>query len=97
MKPAQFHEDAQAELDESIGFYEARLPGLGVDLRREAESATGKILESPQAWPPFSKRPRRYIIRRFPYSVVYFEERDRILIVAVAHHKRRSGYWHGRL
>lgn len=97
MKPAYFHPEAQAELDEAVGFYEARLPGLGTDFRREVEVATRRIQESPERWSPFDKETRRFLIRRFPYSVIYLELLDHIWIVAVAHHKRRPGYWHHRV
>jgi toxin ParE1/3/4 len=37
------------------------------------------------------------LIHRFPYLVIFLELADKILIVAVAHGKRRPGYWHGRI
>jgi toxin ParE1/3/4 len=97
MKPAHFHPEAQAELDETIGFYEARVPGLGLDLRKDVESAARRIQEAPNRWSPFDQQTRRFLIRRFPYSVIYLELLDHIWIVAVAHHKRRPGYWHHRV
>jgi hypothetical protein len=33
----------------------------------------------------------------FPYSVIFQEKEDIVLIVAVAHAKRRPGYWRGRI
>ena len=97
MKPAQFHPEAQAELDEAVAFYETSAPGLGIDLRKDIESATRRIQETPARWSPFDKQTRRFLIRRFPYSVIYLELLDCIVIVAVAHHKRRPGYWHERV
>ena len=38
---------------------------------------------------PYSKRTRRFLIRRFSYLVIFLELADKILIVAVAHGKRR--------
>jgi hypothetical protein len=35
--------------------------------------------------------------RVFPYAVLYSIEDDYILIVAIAHGKRRPGYWRHRL
>jgi len=40
---------------------------------------------------------RRRVLRRFPYSIVFLLEPAEIVIVAVAHHKRRPGYWIGRV
>jgi hypothetical protein len=40
---------------------------------------------------------RRRPVRRFPYHVVYIELADRLQILAIAHDRRRPGYWVGRL
>jgi hypothetical protein len=40
---------------------------------------------------------RKALLKRFPYAV-YFELRDEECVVwAVAHGRRRPGYWRGRL
>ena len=97
MKPVEFHPEATAELDAAVGYYEQCAPGLGVDLRKEVEAATQKIQAAPLRWMQFSKRTRRFLIRRFSYQVIFIVLTDKILIVAVAHGKRRPGYWHGRI
>ena len=97
MKPFEFHPEAQSELDEAIGYYEQRVPGLGIDLRKDVESAVRKIQAAPLRWMPYSKRTRRFLVRRFSYLVIFCELPDKILIVAIAHGKRRPGYWHGRI
>jgi hypothetical protein len=38
----------------------------------------------------------RLHLRRFPYSVVYRIDKDRILIVAFPHDRQRPGYWRSR-
>jgi hypothetical protein len=40
---------------------------------------------------------RTYLLQRFPFSVVYRVEARRILIVAVAHARRRPGSWKSRI
>lgn len=40
---------------------------------------------------------RHKLLIRFPYSILYVIEPDRIRVVAVAHQKRRPGYWSYRL
>ena len=59
-----------------------------------AESAIAKL---PEAWPRYEQGTRRYLLRRFPFSVVYRVESRRVLIVAVAHGSRRPGYWKSRV
>jgi hypothetical protein len=39
----------------------------------------------------------RIRMKRFPYDVVFVAGAHEIIVVAVAHHRRRPGYWHGRL
>jgi hypothetical protein len=37
------------------------------------------------------------VLKRFPYDIVVRELSEEILVVAVAHHSRRPGYWRDRL
>ena len=97
MKPVRFHPEAQLELDEAIAYYEERSPGVGIDLRKQVESAIPKIQLHPLRWSPSTHGTRRFMLRKFPYSLVYLEMLDHIWLVAVAHHKRRPGYWQKRL
>jgi len=63
----------------------------------EAEAAARWYAErSVTAAAAFSSGTRRYLLQRFPFSVVYRVEARRILIVAVAHARRRPSYWRSR-
>jgi hypothetical protein len=33
------------------------------------------------------------VLDRFPYVIFFAQERDHVLVVAIAHAKRRPGYW----
>jgi plasmid stabilization system protein ParE len=39
---------------------------------------------------------RRVLVVRYPYQVVYRLEENEIVVVAIAHLKRRPGYWKHR-
>jgi len=39
---------------------------------------------------------RRLPLRRFPYSIVYYVRESEVRILAVAHQRRRPGFWKGR-
>jgi toxin ParE1/3/4 len=97
MKPVRFHPEAQLELEEAIAYYEARCPGLGIDLRKKVEAAVLNIQTHPLRWTPAQFGTRRYLPARFPYSLIYFEMLDHIWLIATAHHKRQPGYWRSRL
>jgi toxin ParE1/3/4 len=96
MKPIEFHIEASAELDDAIGYYERQSPRLGLGLRKEVEGAVQRIRVAPSRCSPYSKRTRRFLIRRFPYLIIFRELADKILSIAVAHGRRRPGYWHDR-
>jgi hypothetical protein len=54
-----------------------------------------QIGEAPERWPAHLHGTRRFMLRRFPFSVVYRPHEDFVEVVAVAHAKRRPGYWRG--
>ncbi len=40
---------------------------------------------------------RRFLLDRFPYSVIAACLEDELVVVAIAHHSRKPGYWRKRL
>jgi len=64
-----------------------------------AWGAFEQISHLPYAFPEWPGRfdVRRRVLRTWPYSVVYTVDAESVLIVALAHHKRRPGYWLSRL
>jgi plasmid stabilization system protein ParE len=96
------HAGATAELEEAEDWYEDQRAGLGDDLAAEVDRALEVIRESPTIWPRWPESPiapyvRRYLMSRFPYALAYIAEPARIVVLAVAHTKRRPGYWFHRL
>lgn len=94
-------EAAEEEQLAAARWYEEQRDGLGLRFISEVERVSDLIAERPGIGAPwtYSKVPegvRRFPLRSFPYHVVYVEE-PRLLIVAVAHMKRRPGYWRARL
>jgi toxin ParE1/3/4 len=97
MKDVVFHPEAKKELDQGASYYEERRPGLGVDFLTEVEAATLQIQQSPQSFSFFpGSESRRCLVDRFPYLIIFQEEEGFIWIQAVAHGKRRPGYWKDR-
>jgi plasmid stabilization system protein ParE len=91
-----FHPDADAELAEASLFYESRLAGLGKSFAAEVERTISLVREFPDAGSAIGSGRRRVVVARFPYSIVYRHNPDSIVIVAVAHQRRRPGYWRRR-
>jgi toxin ParE1/3/4 len=71
--------------------------GLGGDFRREFEAVVDRIQDSPQTFKTIDDRgTRKARLHRFPYTIYYVELDDSLWIAAVAHQKRRPGYWSDR-
>ena len=96
MIPHRFHPDADAELAEAALFYESRMPGLGKSLAAEVERTIALLCDFPDAGTPVFADVRRAVVARYPYSIVYRHRAASIEILALAHQRRRPGYWHRR-
>lgn len=66
-------------------------------LAAEILETLDQIEDSPVPFPPHIQGTRRFEIERFHCDVVYRVSDEEILIVAIAAHKRRPGYWAQRL
>ena len=93
----QLLQPAQQELDEAIAWYADQAPGLGDAFLIEILKTLKLITQFPQAWHPLSAQTRRCRLNRFPYSVIYSQEGDGLLVIAIAHQHRKPGYWRDRL
>jgi toxin ParE1/3/4 len=97
VKPLILHSEAQKELDEAMAFYENRRPGLGKNFLEEVEKSWKSISQFPQAGSLFSETIfRKAVVQRFPYLIYYEELEEHIFVLAVAHAKRKPGYWLNR-
>jgi plasmid stabilization system protein ParE len=94
-RPVRTAEPASSELREAVRWYEARRAGLGAELFDAVAETVELIKSHPEIGEPVSadRKTRRALIPRFPYQVVYRLRPDEIVLVAVAHLKRRPGYW----
>ena len=88
--------EALEDAESAARWYAERSPVAAVRFSEEVDAAEAAIAAHPDAWPSFDHGTRRYLLRRFPFSVIYDVQPDRILIVAVAHARRRPGYWRPR-
>ena len=94
MKPVVINDEAADELDEAIRYYQTKSPGIGLSLAAKVSEAFHRIQRNPQLY-PFHKdtNVQKCFIRRFPYTVFYMELDEHIVVIAVAHQKRRPDYW----
>lgn len=92
-----FHPEAENEFDAARDFYDEREFGLGEGFLEEVYSTISRIVDHPNSWPRYSHRTRRCLCNRFPYSIIYRSTDNKVTIYAVAHQKRKPGYWKDRI
>ncbi|MFH1115473.1 MAG: hypothetical protein V1792_16315 [Pseudomonadota bacterium] len=55
------------------------------EFRAELDHAMVSIAHAPKMWPSHIRGTRRFLLRRFPFAVIYREAADAIEVVAIAH------------
>ena len=96
MPDVSFHPAALDELGAAYRWYRAREPAVAERFLAEVERAIERICAAPQVGSMYRKSTRRFVCRRFPFVIIYRARVDEILIVAVAHGRRRPNYWRRR-
>jgi plasmid stabilization system protein ParE len=93
----RFLHPADEEMTEASLFYEAASTGLGNDFLDDVQRVVDTLRERPSLGHGVDGKLRRMLLHRFPFSLIYSVEANELLIVAVAHHSRRPGYWQDRV
>ena len=97
MPEITFHPDVANEVKSSYIWYQNQAIGLGEDYLTELETSYQAIVELPNTWPKFKKGLRRFLLAKFPFSIIYRFNGETVFVVAVMHNSRKPGYWVERL
>jgi toxin ParE1/3/4 len=95
----ELHPEARAELRSAALWYDERRPGLGDEFISEVSAALDRIGNAPESYPPWPRTLaagpliRKATIQRFPYVIAFEKHEQHVLVLAVAHAKRRPLYW----
>jgi toxin ParE1/3/4 len=95
--PLRFLPEAEAELLHEIDYYAAARAGSAIRFQAAVEAAVQRAAHHPLGGAPSAHGTRSVLVKGFPFSVIYRTSADALLVVAVAPHKRRPGYWAARL
>ena len=99
--PVQFTSEATSELEDAARWYEERHTGLGLAFLAAVDEAVVAMAE----WPRIAPRVdgvaedvevRQAPLARFPYFVAYVIAGEAVVVLAIAHERRRPLYWSGR-
>lgn len=93
----KYHPEAVAEATEAIQWYLEHSPTAAISFFEQFQLAEQEVLQHPEQWGNYIHDTRIYRFKRFPYGLVYQVRSNYILVVAIAHLKRKPGYWKSRL
>ena len=96
MTTARFIPAARLGFLAEVIYYNNAQPGLGSRFSSAIEEATARALAFPRAGTPSGGNTRRVMVKDFPFSIVYREELDGIVVFAVAHHAQPPYHWQSR-
>lgn len=96
MTKIEFHPEAEDDLANAKQWYKQRSRLAARAFATEFAYAIRQIATSPMRWPKTEGEPRRFVLSRFPFSIVYRLESERVYVIAIAHQRRRPGYWRNR-
>jgi toxin ParE2 len=97
VKPVRFRRAAKRELNEAADWYRERDAEVASRFLREVFRTVAFVERFPLTGGPVfgvdDADIRQLPVNNFPYHVVFKRFAERIVILAVAHDRRKPGYW----
>jgi plasmid stabilization system protein ParE len=93
----EYHPDAIAEATEAYDWYAERNETVAERFWEELRRARQMVTKDATSWSSYLHGTRCFLFDHYPYGLVYVERGEKIIGIAVAHLKRRPGYWRNRL
>jgi plasmid stabilization system protein ParE len=87
---------AEVDFTESLKWYAERSIEAANDFDAEFNRAITQITADPERFPMCDVRHRYFLLRRFPFRIIYRITNSEILVIAVAHGSRSPDYWTSR-
>jgi len=92
-----FHPAAIEEAESAARWYRERSPLAATRFVDELNRVIDKIVDAPRRWPRGARSTRKVKLPCFPFLVIYREAEGIVFALAIAHGRRRPGYWKNRL
>lgn len=84
---------AEAEIRGAFLWYAERSAIAADAFRKEVLEAIDGLSRTADMWPADDDDVRRYVLSHFPFTVHYEIQGSDTIVLAVAHQRRRPGYW----
>jgi plasmid stabilization system protein ParE len=97
LKPLKYDPAARKDIKAAHAWYSRQSAQASDDFYEELLPAIERVHRKPRQHTPYLYGAMRFVLNQFPFSIVYRELLQEIQIIAVAHAKRRPGYWASRL
>jgi len=91
-----FSAAAEGDYIESLTWYAERSVDAANDFDAEFDRALALIASDPERFPLCDIRHRYFLLRRFPFRILYRMIHDDVVVIAVAHSARSPEYWADR-
>lgn len=94
-----FSPQAEEDLEEAVDWYDGKKPGLGFDFAIEVEEGLTIIQRSPNAFAYLHGDVRAFVLKRFPYSILYrvLDSRAEVEIAAIVDQRQDPDKWQWRV
>ncbi len=84
---------AEVDFTESLKWYADRSKEAARAFSAEFDRALTQIVEQPERFPNCDERHRYYMMRRFPFRIIFRIVAEGIIVIAVAHTSRSPDFW----
>ena len=91
-----FHPGATKDLEESLDWYAERSTAAAQGFALAIDAALESIAANPDRFRMVGRRHRACSLVAYPFQIVFRNDGSRLFVIAVAHAKRRPGYWRRR-
>ena len=89
----EFTAIAYEEYKDAVEYYNIQETGIGERFKEDVDQSLQRIEKYPEAWQHETISTRRFLLKRFPYKIIYYIENNRIIVIALAHTHRKPFYW----
>ncbi len=84
---------ASFEIEDAKQYYNLQQDKLGDRFKKDVQKSIDNIVLSPKLYPQVENSMRRCLLHRFPYSIFYDIDNDTVVVLSVAHQRRKPYYW----
>lgn len=87
---------AEADFSAALNWYATHSPQAAANFDEEVSRAIVAISFDPERLPACDKRHRFYLLKTFPYQIVFRREGFEWIVIAIAHTARSGEFWRSR-